>query len=272
MSISKKKKWMGEGLDIIKEAVEKQQGADLPDSVEFQTTKLTIYTNVDKASRRLNRTTDLLLTLTPLSSPGTIWKTIVWKVLHFEQKAVQTRQIIWSTGMGFCVVEEGIDGTITPGDLRLAVRPGHAVVLKGSTDANTSTDDPNSSAVQREPEQQQLDLEVKMPFESDEIAVCNQTNVPQRFALCTIDPTKFETDTFSPVVGLDTEEREVLQCGRPVMIHVYAVSPGQRFRERQPIAAGTLGTPISVIDIRTLGQAATFRLYSLHTGKYALEK
>jgi len=43
-------------------------------------------------------------------------------------------------------------------------------------------DDPNSSDIQEK--QEQLVLEVKMPFESDEIAVCNQTNVPQRFALC----------------------------------------------------------------------------------------
>jgi len=66
--------------------------------------------------------------------------------------------------------------------VELSPQPGHAVVLNGSTDASTSTDDPNSSGVQQE--QQRLDLEVKMPFESDEIAVCNQTNEPQRFALC----------------------------------------------------------------------------------------
>jgi hypothetical protein len=268
-NVDLKNEWRSKGLEIIKEAVDKQQGVDPPE-LDFQTTKLTIYTNVDRATRKLNRSTDLLLTLTPLPSPGTTWKTIVWKVLHFEKQTVQTRQVIWSIGMGFCVVEERQDGIIAPGDLRLTVRPGHAVVLNGSTDASTSTDDPNSSGVQQE--QQQFNLEVKMPFESDEIAVCNQTNEPQRFALCTIDPTKFEADTFSLVVDLDTDAREVLQCGRPVIIHVYAVSPSQQCRERQPIAATTLGTPLSVIDIRTLGQAATFRLYSMPSGRYALEK
>ena len=74
-------------------------------------------------------------------------------------------------------------------------------------------------------DQQQLVTEVKTPFESDEIAVWNQTDQPQRFALCmssslhavailstsylkgTIDPEKFEADTFSPVIDLNTRGR-----------------------------------------------------------------
>jgi hypothetical protein len=65
---------------------------------------------------------------------------------------------------------------ISTGALLNSPQPGHAVILKGSTDDNTCM------GVQQE--QQELHLAVKMPFKSDDIAVCNQTPDKRASAFC----------------------------------------------------------------------------------------
>ncbi|KAF8969006.1 hypothetical protein BDZ97DRAFT_1902747 [Flammula alnicola] len=232
--------------------------------------RITIYTGVDKALKKLKRSIDVVFILTPaISDSDTPWPTIVWKVCIIDPPTMQT-QIIWSSQAGFCGLEELDDGTLRPGDLKMAVQvcdrlprwpsfPGCAAILQNVDNEHDFSE------------------QIEMPFTTNDFAVCNMTGSNQRFALCTIDPTKPESDQFSPVVDLDSVG-DVFACGPPVMLQAYVV-PG--YRERQPIDTSKLLRPLFVnaaskpqpIDISRLDKPVTaFRLYSNAAGKLILEK
>lgn len=188
--------------------------------------RLAIYTGVDKALKKLNRSISIVLTLTPAMTHefDTPWATIVWKVLIFEKIATMRRQIDWTSRTGFCTVEELDDGTLQPGDLRSVVTPGTATILQ---------------TVEGDEEFSQ-----QMEVPSDEMrGVCNLTGFEQRLALCSIDPKKPKSNQFSPVVDLAVGE--FFACGPPVMLQAFAVPPSE-YQERQPIDTRTLLRPLFV--------------------------
>lgn len=174
-------------------------------------------------------------------------------------------QVIWSDEVGFCDLKEKNDGTLMPGPLKNKLKPGYSAILKNMD----GSDD--------------FEEVFKIPNEDVHIGVCNTTNSKKRFALCTIDPTKFETDQFSPVMDLDPFTPSIpnlklgFQCGPPVMLQAYDVSG---YQERKPIDTTKLRRPLFVnatskpqaIDMSKLGQVTTFRLYSKDSGRNILEK
>ncbi|KAH8833172.1 hypothetical protein DL96DRAFT_711879 [Flagelloscypha sp. PMI_526] len=236
-----------------------------PLKVEPLTKVFTIYTGVDQATKKLKRSTDLVLTLTPAASdPERPWATIVWKVLHFEKLSAMKSQVTWSAEAGFCVLQEEDDGTLTPGPLRMPAKPGHATILREVEEGSTT--------------ESYLDSEVKIKDTTDDIAIANTTDTPQRLALCTIDPKKHEADRFSPVANIslfgrsgpeDQSGKFALQCGPPVLLQVYAFNG---YKERQPFQNDDgKAKPIFTKNLSTVRSGVSFRLYSKPSGHITLE-
>ncbi|KAH8810368.1 hypothetical protein DL96DRAFT_538210 [Flagelloscypha sp. PMI_526] len=225
----------------------------------------TIYTSIDQATKKLKRSTDLVLTLTPATSdPIQPWAAIAWKVLHFEKLSAMKSQVTWCTKAGFCDLQEEDDGTLTPSSLQMLAKPGHIAILREVEEGNTT--------------ESFLDSEFKINDSTEDIAIANTTDTPQRLALCTIDPKKRDADHFSPVVdislfGMSEPEGQsgkfALQCGPPVLLQVYAFNG---YKERQPFQNNEGKVrPIFTKNLHMLRSGVSFRLYSKPSGHIALE-
>jgi len=117
-----------------------------------------------------------------------------------------------------------------------------------------------------------------MLLDTADIAVINKQTSSQRFALCTIDQSRPETDQCLPVIDIGSVRSDgIILCGFPVMLQAYVV---RGFTERKPIDTSGLLRPLLAdevgkykpLDIRTLKSRTAFRLYSNPAGKIILEK
>jgi len=268
-----KEKWK-ELVSNVEHIIAKRQNGELeedtgdldtdtnnPEEQPVITKRLVIYTGVDVAKKKLKTTVEIIFTLTPTGSPAAgPWPTIVWKTLKFQPNHAIRHDVYWYSKAGFCVVKEQNDTTLKPGDMSAIVESKHLAILQ---DIDESPD---------------FSSHTEIPLETTDIAIINKLPSSQRFALCTIDPTRPETDQFLPVVDIGSVgSDDILLCGFPVMLQAYVV---RGFTERKPIDTSSLLRPLFVdkagkakpIDIRTLRSPSAFRLYSNQAGKIILEK
>ncbi|KAF8816523.1 hypothetical protein BYT27DRAFT_6397811 [Phlegmacium glaucopus] len=177
----------------------------------------------------------------------------------------QPHLVILIFRVAFCVLHEKEDGTLMPGDFRKQLYRGYATVFD-----------------EYEGYQSFEEKLYKIPHESNHIGIVNMTESIQRFALCTIDPTRPEADNLSPVIDLiqlynDSDTSKGFHCGPPIILQAYNISS---YKERQPIDITKLQRPLFVnadlkpraIDMRSLGETTRFRLYSINNGRTVLER
>jgi len=258
-------KWKELVADIEK-IVAKRRDGEFPDEEdrsadELITKRLSIYTNVDIAKKKLKMAIEIIFTLTPAGSPPSgHWPTIVWKTLRFQPNNTTRHDLCWYNKAGFCVLEEQNDTTLKPGDMSAIVESKHLAILQ---DIDESPD---------------FSSHTEIPLEMTDIAVINKLSSGQRFALCTIDPSRPETDQFLPVIDIGSvSSNDIYLSGFPVMLQAYVV---RGFTERKPIDTSSLLRPLFVdsagkpnpLDIRTMRSPTAFRLYSNQSGKIILEK
>ncbi|CAA7265347.1 unnamed protein product [Cyclocybe aegerita] len=165
-----------------------------PQQPQREKTTFLIRTRLDRKDRKLNKSVSLVLTLTPAGSKaGKPWESVIWKVLHFEKAGRVSRNVTWFNRAGFCIVKEGNDGRIKPGELMTPVKAGHMAILQSEerqlSSAGDSTED--SDEVEADTDSHTLTEEPLLPLLN--------TNT-----FGSIDPTK--PDEFSPVVDLGSIE------------------------------------------------------------------
>jgi len=223
---------------------------------------LVIFTATDNARQRLKAPVQVLFTLTPSDpsfSPNS-YPAIAWKILPFQQMVPAQQTLSWGAELGFSVVKQQEDGTVTPGDLCMPVDPKHMAILGTENGLVNFAETRKMNNAQ-----------------APVISVFNKTGVPQHLALCSVDESDPEGPKFYPVVDLgNLKHNTTIECGPPVMLQAYAVSG---YKEGQVLKPGDLNRVLFVDpagdpqprDIRQMTSGDAFRLYTNYSGKVILE-